>query len=168
MDAKPGNVVHIDDLAWTEAAQGKFRYRRKAFTAAAGMRRLGASLYELEPGASAFPRHYHCANEEAIFVLEGEGVLSVGEAEVPMRAGSFAALPRGSAYAHRLRNLAERPLSYLCFSTMIEPEVAVYADSNKLSVMVGSPPGGDRSKRWFTEIFRRQSAAGYFDGEPDA
>ena len=44
---KPGSVVHSDEIAWTEAAQGKFRYRRKAFTAAAGMERLGASLYEL-------------------------------------------------------------------------------------------------------------------------
>ena len=47
---KPSNVVHRDEIAWTQAAQGKFRYRRKSFTAAAGMRRLGASLYEIEPG----------------------------------------------------------------------------------------------------------------------
>src|SRR2546425_6801813 len=110
---KAKTVVNQDEIAWTTAAQGKSRSRRKSFTAAAGMRRLGASLYELEPGASAFPRHYHCANEEAIYVLEGEGVLSIGAAEVRVRAGDLAALPRGSEYAHRLRNCGERPLRYL-------------------------------------------------------
>ncbi|HEX3409927.1 MAG TPA: cupin domain-containing protein [Candidatus Binataceae bacterium] len=165
---KPGSVVHSDEIAWTEAAQGRFRYRRKAFTAAAGMERLGASLYELEPGASAFPRHYHCANEEAIYVLAGEGLLNVGEAEVKLQPGDFVALPRGSEHAHRLRNCADQPLRYLCFSTMVEPEVVVYADSNKVGVMTGSAPGGDRQQRQLSAVFRRESEVGYFDGEPDA
>jgi uncharacterized cupin superfamily protein len=165
---KPANVVNQEEIAWAEAAQGKFRYRRKSFTAAAGMRQLGASLYEIEPGASAFPRHYHCANEEAIYVLEGEGTLSLGAAEVRMGAGDFASLPRGSEYAHRLRNCSDRPLRYLCFSTMIEPDVGVYPDSNKLSVIAGSAPGGAKEQRRLTAVFRRETEVGYFDGEPDA
>jgi uncharacterized cupin superfamily protein len=165
---KPTNVVRQEEIPWTEAAQGKFRYRRKSFTAAAGMRQLGASVYEIEPGASAFPRHYHCANEEAIYVLEGEGVLSVGESEVKVEAGDFAALPRGGEYAHRIRNGSDRPLRFLCFSTMIEPDVAVYADSNKVSFFVGAAPGGDKRQRRLTGVFRRESEVDYFDGEPDA
>jgi uncharacterized cupin superfamily protein len=165
---KPANVVHQEEIVWIEAAQGKFRYRRKSFTAAAGMRRLGASLYEVGAGASAFPRHYHCANLEAIYVLEGEGMLSLGAAEVPLRAGDFAALPRGSEYAHRLRNCSDRPLRYLCFSTMIEPEVTVYADSNKVGFFEGSAPGGAKERRRLTGVFRRDNEVGYFDREPDA
>jgi uncharacterized cupin superfamily protein len=164
----PLNIVRQHEIPWTAAARGKFRYRRKSFTAAAGMRQLGASLYELEPGASAFPRHYHCANEEALYVLAGEGVLRVGETEVELRAGDFAALPRGSEYAHRLRNDSAETLRYLCFSTMIEPDVAVYADSNKVGVMVGSAPGGDKRQRRLMGVFRRESEVDYFDGEPDA
>ena len=166
---KPANVVRQEEIAWTEAAQGKFRYRRKSFTAVAEMRQLGASLYELGPGASAFPRHYHCANEEAIYVLEGEGVLSIGAAEeVLMGAGDFAALPRGSEYAHRLRNSGEQPLRYLCFSTMIEPDVFVYPDSNKVGFFAGAAPGGDKSRRRLSGIFRLEDGVGYFDREPDA
>ncbi len=165
---KPTNVVRQEEIAWTEAAQGKFRYQRKSFTAAAGMRQLGASVYEIEPGASAFPRHYHCANEEAIYVLEGEGVLIVGDAEVKMGAGDFAALPRGDEYAHRIRNGSDRPLRFLCFSTMIEPDVTVYADSNKVGFFVGAAPGGDKRQRRLTGVFRRESEVDYFDGEPDA
>jgi uncharacterized cupin superfamily protein len=165
---KPANVINQDQIAWTEAAQGKFRYRRKAFTAAAGMQRLGASIYEIEPGASAFPRHYHCANEEAIFVLEGEGTITLGESESQVRAGDFIAIPRGAEHAHRLTNSSQRPLRYLCFSTMIEPDVAVYSDSNKVGFFAGSAPGGPRELRRLTGIFRRDSGVDYFDGEPDA
>ena len=165
---KPSNIVNQDQIAWTEAAQGKFRYRRRAFTASTGMERLGASIYELEPGASAFPRHYHCANEEAIFVLEGEGQIAIGEAQAQIRAGDFIALPRGREHAHRVSNPSQQPLRYLCFSTMIEPDVAVYADSNKVGFFAGSAPGGPKEKRRLTGVFRRDTEVGYFDGEEDA
>jgi uncharacterized cupin superfamily protein len=165
---KPANIVNQDQLAWSQAAQGKFRYRRRAFTAAAGMKRLGASFYEIEPGAAAFPRHYHCANEEAIFVLEGEGILAVGDQEAQIRAGDLIALPRGREHAHRLSNSAQRPLRYLCFSTMIEPDIAVYVDSNKVGFFAGSAPGGPKEKRVLSGIFRRDAEVGYFDGEDDA
>jgi uncharacterized cupin superfamily protein len=165
---KPENVVNQDEIGWTEAAQGKFRYRRKAFTAAAGMQRLGASIYEIEPGAAAFPRHYHCANEEAIYVLEGEGVLRVGESETAVRPGDFIALPRGREHAHRIDNRSQRAFKYLCFSTMIEPDIAVYMDSHKVGFFAGSAPGGPKAKRRLTAVFRRDTEVGYFDGEPDA
>jgi uncharacterized cupin superfamily protein len=165
---RPSNVVHQDEIAWTQSAQGKFRYRRKAFTVAARMQRLGASIYEIEPGAAAFPRHYHCANEEAIYVLEGEGVLRVGGSETAVRSGDFIGLPRGREHAHRLENRGERPLRYLCFSTMIEPDIAVYSDSNKVGFFEGSAPGGPKEKRRLTAVFRRDTEVGYFDGEPEA
>jgi uncharacterized cupin superfamily protein len=107
---KPANIVNQGPDRMDEAAQGKFRHRRKAFTAPAGMERLGASLYAIESGASAFPRHYHCANEEAIFVLKGEGLLALGESETHVRAGDFIALPRRAEYAQRLSNSSQLPL----------------------------------------------------------
>jgi uncharacterized cupin superfamily protein len=165
---RPANVVNQDEIAWAEGAQGKFRYRRKSFTAAAGMHRLGASIYEIEPGAAAFPCHYHCANEEAIYVIEGEGTLRVGDSETPVRPGDFISLPRGREHVHRLDNHSQRPLRYLCFSTMIEPDIAVYSDSNKVGFFAGSAPGGPKEKRRLTGIYRRDTEVGYFDGEPDA
>jgi uncharacterized cupin superfamily protein len=165
---KSANVVNQDQIAWTAAARGKFRFRRKAFTAPAGMQLLGASIYEVEPGASAFPRHYHCANEEAIFVLEGEGTLALGELETQVRAGDFIAIPRGAEHAHRLINSSQEPLRYLCFSTMIEPDIGVYPDSDKVGFFAGSAPGGAKELRRLSGIYRRDSVVDYFDGESDA
>ncbi|MBF6561070.1 MAG: cupin domain-containing protein [Candidatus Binataceae bacterium] len=164
----PANVVHLDAIGWVDSAQGRFRSRRKALGAAAGSRMLGASVYEIPPGAAAWPYHFHCANEEAIYVLEGAGTLRLGDAEIALRAGHFVALPAGRANAHRLDNTSAAPLRYLCVSTMIEPEVSFYPDSDKFGVMAGAPPGGDKARRTFSGVFRIGPAVGYFDGEPDA
>ena len=51
---------------------------------------------------------------------------------------------------------------------MIEPDVAVYTDSNKIGFFAGSAPGGPKEKRRLTGIFRRDTEVGYFDGEEDA
>jgi uncharacterized cupin superfamily protein len=162
-------IVNQADLDWAEApASGAFRCRRKQLGAAAGARMLGASLYEVLPGASAFPRHFHSANEEAIYILDGAGTLTLGDAQFPVGRGDFIALPAGAAHAHRLANTSNAPLVYLCVSTMIAPEVSFYPDSGKVGVMVGSAPGGDKTRRTFEGIFRTGAKVGYFDGEPDA
>lgn len=163
------NVIHEDDLSWIDTNQSTaFRARRKKLGGLVGARMLGASIYELPPGASAFPYHYHCANEELLYVLAGEGTLRLGEEQVAVRAGSFIAMPTGPAYAHRLYNSSNAPLKYLCVSTMIDPEVVVYPDSHKVGVMAGSAPGGDPSKRTLAGVYRQASGVGYYDGEPDA
>jgi uncharacterized cupin superfamily protein len=163
------SVIHESDLDWIDSTQSPaFRSRRKKLSAAAGSRMLGASIYELPPGASAFPYHYHCANEELIYILKGEGTLRIGEQRIPVRAGSFAGMPRGRNHAHRLYNTSGTTLCYLCVSTMTEPEVAIYPDSHKVGVMVGSAPGGDPSKRTLAGVYRESSGVSYYDGEPDA
>ncbi|MGH7986365.1 MAG: cupin domain-containing protein [Candidatus Binataceae bacterium] len=162
------NVIHPGDQPWTEMTQGNFRYRRKSFSAAAHAVKLGCSLYELPPSASAFPYHYHCANEEALYVLDGEGTLRLDGHEIALRTGDFVALPPGQANAHRLVNTSAQPLRYLCFSTMEEPEVTVYPDSGKVGVMAGAAPGGNKEKRTLSATFKRASEVPYYTDEPDA
>src|ERR671928_1951835 len=73
------NVVNEQDLEWGEQSHGeKFGYRRKQLSSAAAGEKLGCSLYEVPPGRRAWPYHYHLANEEAIYVLEGSGTLRIG------------------------------------------------------------------------------------------
>jgi uncharacterized cupin superfamily protein len=166
---RPRAIVNEAAIAWSESSSGDtFRFRRKALGAASGARMLGASLYEVAPGASAWPFHYHSANEEAIFILEGAGTLRLGDGEHLVQKGDYIALPTGPEHAHRLLNTSDKPLVYLCLSTMVEPEVSFYPDSGKFGVMVGSPPGGEKSRRTFEGSFRANAKVPYFDGEPDA
>ena len=114
--------------------QGGFVFRRKRLGAAAGAKGIGVSWFELPPGKKAFPFHFHLANEEAMFVLEGEGVLRLGEEEHALRSGDYVAFPPGPP-AHQVFNRSQAPLRFLAFSTMLEPEVAVYPDSKKVGLL---------------------------------
>ena len=132
------NLVNENDLDWGEQSHGeKFGYRRKQLSSAAGGEKLGCSLYEVPPGRRAWPYHYHLANEEAIYVLEGSGILRIGGEEVEVSRGDYVALPTGEAGAHQILNTSNEALRYLCFSTMVEPDVIVYPGSGE----VGSSPG---------------------------
>ncbi len=88
------NVVSERNVRWAEHSHGeKFGYRRKSLSSAAGGEKLGCSLYEVPPGRRAWPYHYHSANEEAIYVLEGSGTLRVNGEEVPVFEGDYATFP---------------------------------------------------------------------------
>ncbi|WP_435063506.1 cupin domain-containing protein [Halobaculum sp. EA56] len=161
------NRVNVDDLDWDDTERDdRTEWRRKRLAAAAGGERLGCSLYELPAGKRSWPYHYHTGNEEALYVLAGEGTLRHADGTSPLRAGDYVALPAGEDGAHRVVNDSDGPLRYLALSTMREPEVLVYPDSDKVGAMAGAPPGGD-GDRDVDIYFRRSDAVDYWDGEGD-
>lgn len=163
---KRENIVNHQDLDWQETGQGeKFGLKRKQLGTASGAEKLGCSMIQLEPGKTAWPFHYHCANEESIYVLEGEGTMRIGDRNEPVCAGDYISFPIGPQHAHQLKNTGDAPLVYMCFSTMIEPDVMGYPDSGKMGVAAGSAPGGDASKRLHFEFHRSKNAVPYWDGE---
>jgi uncharacterized cupin superfamily protein len=164
--ARPPNVVAASSTEMFEQTHGqKYAMKRWILGAAAGGRKLGCSLYELPPGKAAWPYHYHTANEEAIYVLEGEAMLRLPQGEVPVAAGDYIALPVGADHAHQIRNSGTGPLRFLCVSTMIEPEVAHYPDSDKVGLFTGSAPGGSQKDRTLTAFLKLGNAGSYWDGE---
>lgn len=157
--------MNINDLDWQSNEHGDFAYQDKWLAAATGGEKLGASLYKLMPGKKAFPYHQHYANEEAVFVLEGSGTLRMNNEMIPIAQGDYIALPVGPDHAHQIINTSEKPLLYLCFSTLIYPDVVEYPDSNKLGVTAGIGICGKREKIQLRARFRKQDAVDYFEGE---
>ncbi|MDY6819261.1 MAG: cupin domain-containing protein [Halobacteriales archaeon] len=160
--------VNEADCEWIEVERGATHFRRKRLGAAAGSDALGCSLYELPPGARSWPYHFHTGNEEAIYVLAGTGELRTPDGMVPLAAGDYVALPADAEGAHRVHNpdddQDDTPLRYLMTSTMNDPDVTVYPDSEKVSVFAGAPPGGD-GERVLDETFRRADEVSYWEGE---
>jgi uncharacterized cupin superfamily protein len=166
--------VNENDLDWTEYDREEARFRRKKLAEAAGGEDLGCSLYELPPGRRAWPFHFHTANEEALYVLGGEGQLMVRTAGQETAAttqthqlepGDYVALPTGDDGAHRVSNTGDEPLQYLAISTMRDPDVLVYPDSGKVGVYAGAPPGGDEEERVVSAYFHEDDAVDYWEGE---
>jgi uncharacterized cupin superfamily protein len=157
-------ITHESDLDWSELDQGETTFKRKQLGEAADSEQLGCSLYELPADSKSWPYHYHTANEEALYVLDGTGSLRlVGEMH-DLSAGDYVALPADESGAHRVINDSDEPLRYLAFSTMNEPDVTMYPDSEKLGAFVGSPPGG-RGGRKLTKYYHLDDDVDYWDGE---
>ena len=156
--------VNEADLEWTETQHGSTHFRRKTLAAGADAEDLGASLYELPPGASSWPYHYHAANAEAIYVLDGTATLRTPDGETRVEPGSYCAFPASAQGAHRLHNDGDTPLRYLAVSTMRDPDVTVYPDSEKIGVYAGSPPGGE-GERAVSGYYRRDDDVDYWTDE---
>jgi len=156
------NVVNVTELKAGGFEKGsRFALTNKPLGRATGARGIGCSFYEVPPGKTAFPNHYHCANEESVYILEGSGLLRIGPDSVPVGPGDYATFPVGPAHSHQLVNAGDTPLRYLCFSTMVPTEVVGYPDSKKIGAM--SYAGGEAVVRL---MFRETSAVDYYDGEP--
>ena len=143
----------------------RFLLQRKKLGEAAGGRKLGCSLIDLPPGKMSWPFHCHLANEEAIFVLEGNGTLRIGDHEVGVGPGDYVAFPPGVETAHQMTNTSNAPLRYLCISTMIAPEVTLYPDSDKIGVLAGVAPGGPPDPQALRCFLPRGAAVDYWEGE---
>lgn len=163
-------VVNIEDVQPVSQEQGAFAPMTRRLGAAAGGRALGCSHFELGPGKTAFPYHFHSALEEAIYVLEGRGTLRIGPDRVALRSGDYVALPPGPNFAHALTNDGDGPLRYLCFSGNATPtsmEILVYPDSKKIAFAAGLEPGKSLRDGWVSKIIKQdQPAVGYYEDEP--
>ena len=71
---------------------------------AAGLTQFGVNLLRLPPGRWSSQRHWHGAEDEFVYVLEGEVVMVTDAGEEVLRAGDCAGFKAGVADAHHLQN----------------------------------------------------------------
>jgi len=154
-------IVDESDVEWTELERGEAAFRRKQLGRAAGGEKLGCSLYEVPPGKRGWPYHYHHGNEEAVYVLAGEGTMRTPDGERAIAAGDYAALPTGEEGGHAIRNDGEETLRFLVVSTMETPDVTIYPDADAFGVFAGAPPGG-HGERPFSGFFRDEGRLDYW------
>ena len=154
------NVVNALTVPYQDYsdASGRFGAGSREIGEAAGARRLGYNLTLVKPGARSNPYHFHHAEEEAFYILEGHGTLRQGDEQggeelVEIGPGDIVAFPAGTGISHQFINTSEAPLVYLAISTIELLDVAEYPDSDKLNI---------RSTRL---IVRRTPRLEYLDGE---
>lgn len=78
-----------------------------------GLTQFGVNLVTLEPGSQSALRHWHAAEDEFIYVMEGEPTLLDDNGEHRLRVGSFAGFPAGHPNAHHLVNRSSDNASFL-------------------------------------------------------
>lgn len=163
MTKRPANIANVEELDWVEGGNGKeHEFKRKSFTQVTGAQELGCSFLRLPAGKKSFPLHHHYGNEEAIYILKGEGTLVYGDEKIIVGAGDYIALPRGTEKAHQMHNTSDADLDYLCMSTMKEPEVVIYPESEKMGVFAGAMPGVEGREMTLRRIIKAEDVP-YWD-----
>jgi uncharacterized cupin superfamily protein len=104
-NAAPTTVGSRYPTPYDEPCQARFRRR---LGDAAGLTQFGVNITTLPPGCWSSQRHWHTAEDEFVFVLEGEVVLVTNAGEEILRAGSCAGFKAGAADGHQLQNRSDR------------------------------------------------------------
>ena len=95
----------------------------------AGLTQFGVNLLRLPKGAWSSQRHWHEAEDEFIYVVEGEVVLVTDAGEETLRAGECAGFRAGDANGHHLQNRSEHEAVILEIGTRNdEAESVTYPD----------------------------------------
>ena len=133
-----------------------YEYFRRKFIPFGGAKNTLVSVYEIPPGKSAYPYHFHHNNEETFYIISGEGLLRTPEGERNVSAGELIFFPTGEQGAHKLTNCSDTEnLVYIDFDVTHEVDITEYPDSGKIGI-------------WgmgINELYPRSANVDYYEGE---
>ena len=112
-----------------------YAYSQRIIADGADNGQLNVSIYEVPPGKSAYPYHYHHKRVEVYYIASGIGLLRTATGEQVVTPGDvFVFLPHMHG-AHMLTNLSETELlCYLDVGTHHDLDLSYLVDSGKVSV----------------------------------
>jgi uncharacterized cupin superfamily protein len=95
---------------------------------AAGLTDFGVNLLRLPPGVWSSQRHWHTAEDEFVYVLEGEVVLVTDAGEETLRPGDCAGFKAGVEDGHHLQNRSEADVVLLEVGSRKAEDAGDYPD----------------------------------------
>ena len=101
----------------------------------AGLKRVGVNLGRVPPGKEGFVYHRHNAEEEWVYILDGEGVCDIDDKKTNVGKGDFIAFPAG--VAHNILNTGASDLVYIMGGEQVSVEVADFPRHDKRMVRAG-------------------------------
>lgn len=130
------NRINAADLKWEEFDQepAPFGGSSAEIGYLIGAEKLGYRLARLAPGQDFCPVHWHAAEEELFYVIEGKPSIRTPRGEVQLHPGDFVAFPTRPSGAHRLFNGSNAASVVLMIANNDERDVCYYPDSHKVLV----------------------------------
>lgn len=101
---------------------------------------FGAFVEILQPGAQSSIKHWHSAEDEMVYVLDGEVTLIEGDTETVLRPGDSATFRSGVAVGHTLKNRSARPTRCLVVGTRAPLDRITYPDHDRVCIRDRSLP----------------------------
>jgi uncharacterized cupin superfamily protein len=121
----PTDTINRYPEPFRQAVLGRFR---KRLGDSVGLTQFGVNLTTLKPGAWSSQRHWHEAEDELVYVLEGELVLVEDAGETVLKPGDAAGWKANAGNGHCLINRGTRDAVYLEIGSRLTSERVVYSD----------------------------------------
>ena len=97
-----------------------------------GLTQFGAFIEVLAPGTTSSIKHWHSAEDEMVYVLEGQVTLIEGDEETLLGPGDAATFRAGMPVGHCLHNRSSTPTRCLVVGTRAPVDLITYPDHNRL------------------------------------
>lgn len=149
--------VRVEDIQPKHKSEHtQYEYFRRSLVPKDITKQCAVSVYEIPPGKSSYPYHYHTKNEETYYIISGKGTVKTPEGNMEVSSGDFVFFPANERGAHKLTNSSETEmLMYIDFDTYNDIDVTFYPDSGKIGVW-----GKNINK-----LFKTEHEVEYYDGE---
>lgn len=95
---------------------------------AAGLTDFGVNLLRLPPGTWSSQRHWHSAEDEFVYILQGEVVLVTDAGEETLRVGDCAGFKAGVKDGHHLQNRSPADVLVLEVGSRKPEDAGEYSD----------------------------------------
>ncbi|MDA4847592.1 cupin domain-containing protein [Hoeflea poritis] len=95
-----------------------------------GLTRIGVSIGRIPPGKEGFLPHAHTAQEEFVYVLEGEGTLTIDGDSTTIGPGDYVGFPTDGC-VHHIENNGKQDLVYLMGGERTPADVAYFPTIGK-------------------------------------
>jgi uncharacterized cupin superfamily protein len=132
LGARPNTVVHLDSVEAVQVDRPRIKRTRRDLGRAAGSVTTGLQHVAVPAGYQAAPLHCHSLEEELFVVLDGEGVVMLGDEELEVRPGHVVSRPPGTGIPHAFR-AGDSGLTYLAYGTREPSDQCYYPRSSKVS-----------------------------------
>lgn len=99
---------------------------------AGGLTQFGAFVEVLQPGTRSSIKHWHSAEDELIYVLEGHPTLIEGDTETLLNPGDAATFRAGTPIGHCLWNRSGSPTRCLVVGTRAPVDRITYPDHDRV------------------------------------
>lgn len=110
------------------------RARTLHLSDAGGLRQFGVHDQTLWPGATTGERHWHSAEDEFLYVLEGRVTLEDDEGLHDLSPCDAVAWPHGRPNAHRMLNRSDAPCRYLILGSRCRGDVCTYPETGRRQI----------------------------------
>ena len=114
--------------------------RTEWISEAGGLTQFGALIETLPPGARSSIKHWHSAEDEMIYVLDGEITLIEGDTETLLRPGDAATFRASHPVGHYLENRSATATRCLTIGTRAPVDTITYPDHDRVCLRDRSLP----------------------------